>query len=199
MGQPKKWGQLVHGSLPAWHDGACRVWTCLWMETTSIFFNESAFPFPEILNHGLLFEVDFNPQRTGHSVICERDGPVTGFTDKLTTLQPLSQPPFSAILWMLDTKSRSWARNSKWLFHKLLPASRKISNCFVTQNGNFKKRGFSEFTRIPVLECNLGPSPCWVRAMHRTGTWTHLICDTWRWHSGMWSGCLFRQISWVVF
>ena len=139
MGQPKKWGQLVHGSLPAWHDGACRVWTCLWMETTSIFFNESAFPFPEILNHGLLFEVDLNSQRTGHSVICERDGPVTGFTDKLTTLQPLSQPPFSAILWMLDTKSRSWARNSKWLFHKLLPASRKISNCFVTQNGNLKK------------------------------------------------------------
>ena len=93
----KKWGQLVHGSLPAWHDGACRVWTCLWMETTSIFFNESAFPFPEILNHGLLFEVDLNPQRTGHSVICERDGPVTGFADKLTTLQPISHPPFSAI------------------------------------------------------------------------------------------------------
>ena len=62
-----------------------------------------------------------------------------------------------------------------------------------------KKRGFSEFTRIPVLECNLDPSPCWARAMHRTGTWTHLICDTWRWHSGMWSGCLCRRISWVVF
>ena len=82
---------------PFRHDGACRVWTCLWMETTSIFFNESAFPFPEILNHGLLFEVDLNPQRTGHSVICERDGPVTGFTDKLTTLQPISHPPFSAM------------------------------------------------------------------------------------------------------
>ena len=71
------------------------------METTGIFFNESAFPFSEILHHGLVFKVDLDPQRTGHSVVCEGDRPVTEFTDKLTTLQPLSHPPFQMLIFQL--------------------------------------------------------------------------------------------------